>query len=205
MNKVEIDIKYGHYTDKEFEDNPLFAISKFNVNTVLLLLERMIKTTFTKGKRELQYFNKVKGKTEGKQYFSNLKIITGSIPHKTLFSESSHRWFVELCVWDNYDDYREGWLNHTILHKGYIEWNITDLFGRICSICEEWDKEVFNHVLIENLKPLFNQHSILSLKEFNDKLTKTDNELYEFEENIRKRKWKEAERVSKIFDEVNKE
>lgn len=204
MNKVDIEIKYGYYTDKEFEDNPLFAISKFNVNTVLLLFERMIRTTFTKGKKELQYFNKVKGKTEGKQYFYNLKIIRGSIHHKSLI-KSSDRWFVELCVWDNYDDYREGLLKYTILHKGYIEWNLIDLFGRICSICEEWDKEVFNDVLIENLKPLFNQHSILSLKEFNDKLTKTDKELYEFEENIRKRKWKETERVCKIFDEVNKE
>ena len=204
MNKVEIDIKYGHYTDKEFEDNPLFAISKFNVNTVLLLLERMIKTTFTKGKRESQYFNRVKGKTEGKQYFSHLKIVRGRIYQKSLF-KATDRWFVELCIWDNYDDYRDGLLKYTILHKGYIEWNLTDLFGRICSFCEEWDKEVFNDVMIENLKPLFNQHSILSWKEFEDKITKTDKELYEFEENIWKREREETERVCKIFDEVNKE
>ena len=204
MNKVDIEIKYGYYTDKEFEDNPLFAISKFNVNTILLLLERMIKTTYTKGKREFQFFNKSKGKTEGKQYFSNLKIIRGGIHYKSL-SKSSDRWFVELCVWNNYDDFKEGLLKNTILYKGYIEWNLIDLFRRICSICEEWDKEVFNNVMIENLKPLFNQHSILSWKEFEYKITKTDEELYEFEGNIRKREREETERVCKIFDEVNKE
>lgn len=34
MTKVDIEIKYEYYSDKEFEDNPLFTISKFNINTV---------------------------------------------------------------------------------------------------------------------------------------------------------------------------
>ena len=214
MNKVKMNIDYKHqYT--ELDENPLSSINSFNVNTVLQLIENFINKTFKKGNVTYQYWNNKKGKMEGKQHLTSVSIKRRNLERGNIVKpnyiggEYDMRWLFELSIFGDYDSWKRGFFVEDFkmlatYHKGYICYSLNDLLIAVIDECKRFDKDIFNEVQLECLKGLFKRHNVISLEDFNSRLSKCDTELSKYEREYIKSRDEKTEKINRFWKEVTK-
>lgn len=201
-NKFDLDINYRYKID--LEDNPLYSLNQFNVNTVFYMIERVCGKVFKEGRKNPTYFyNRKKGKMDGDRYYVKLSIRRWEYETKPHIYEK--RWFGELLVWDNYWDYKDGLLNKTTQRNGLNEWDLLTLMEVIFDRCRKWDKDVFEKTKDEVFKYIIDKFNIQTFEELQSKFKFSSDNLHYYEDEVRKQKWKKNEEVDKLWKEIHKQ
>lgn len=208
MNKLSLNLNYRYYNDERFGDreelHPLSFLNSFNPNTILKIIEDLLHYVFVRGRRKEKFWSVYNGKYIGKQYFTHINIIRHRMDNVKGVSNPTQRWLMEVFVYNNYSNWKDGLCKYANSYKGFVFWDITYLLGKVMEICEEWDKEVFYESIKKCLKPHLNRHNIKNMDELWEKCRKCNDELFRWESEYRKIEFEKNKQINELFDTVTK-